>query len=133
MKHNSGFLALIFSSLIMVITFSIIQTQNIGSQGLVVDLWTVPQFLVGATIFFLNSFLISLTENKRDSLQIFYRMEIQITIIALLLWETYEIVTNPSFWMFTIFNNVMDVTVGLIGLKCGILIEGMIPHKITGN
>ena len=133
MKHNSGFLALIFSSLIMVITFSIIQTQNIGSQGLVVDFWTVPQFLVGATIFFLNSFLISLTENKRDSLQIFYRMEIQITIIALLLWETYEIVTNPSFWMFTIFNNVMDVTVGLIGLKCGILIEGMIPHKITGN
>ena len=133
MKHNSGFLALIFSSLIMVITFSIIQTQNIGSQGLVVDFWTVPQFLVGATIFFLNSFLISLTENKRDSLQIFYRMEIQITIIALLLWETYEIVTNPSFWMFTIFNNVMDVTVGLIGLKCGILIEGMIPNKITGN
>ena len=133
MKHNSGFLALIFSSLIMVITFSIIQTQNIGSQGLVVDFWTVPQFLVGATIFFLNSFLISLTENKRDSLQIFYRMEIQITIIALLLWETYELVTNPSFWMFTIFNNVMDVTVGLIGLKCGILIEGMIPHKITGN
>jgi len=133
MKHNSGVLALIFSSLIMVITFSIIQTQNIGSQGLVVDLWTVPQFLVGATIFFLNSFLISLTENKRDSLQIFYRMEIQITIIALLLWETYEIVTNPSFWMFTIFNNVMDVTVGLIGLKCGILIEGMIPNKITGN
>ena len=60
-------------------------------------------------------------------------MEIQITIIALLLWETYELITNPSFWMFTIFNNVMDVTVGLIGLKCGILIEGMIPHKITGN
>ena len=60
-------------------------------------------------------------------------MEIQITIIALLLWEAYELVTNPSFWMSTIINNVMDVTVGLIGLRFGILIEGMIPHKITGN
>ncbi len=133
MKHNSGFLVLIFSSLIMVITLSISQTPNVVFRGLVVDFWTVPHFLVGATIFFLNSFLISFTENSRDSLQIFYRMEIQITIIALLLWEAYELVTNPSFWMSTIINNVMDVTVGLIGLRFGILIEGMIPHKITGN
>jgi len=117
----------------MVTTFSIFQTPEFGSRGFVVDFWTVPHFLAGATIYFLSSFFISLTENSRDSLQIFYRMEIQITIIALLVWEVYGLVTNPSFWMSTIINNVMDVSVGLFGLRCGILIERWIPLEITSN
>jgi len=60
-------------------------------------------------------------------------MEIQITIIALLVWEGYKLGMNPSFWMSNIINNVMDVIVGLFGLRCGIFIEGWIPLEITGH
>lgn len=133
MKHNSGFLALIFLSLIMVITFSIFQTPNVGSRGLVVDFWTVPHFLAGATIFFLCSFFISLTENRRDSLQVFSGMEIELTVLVLLVWEVYELVVTPSFWSSTIVNNVVDVSVGLIGLRFGVLVEGWVPLKISNK
>jgi hypothetical protein len=133
MKHNSGFLALIFSSLMMVITFFIFQTPNVGSRGLIVDYWTVPHFLFGATLFFIWSFFMSLTNRVSKFLQALPGVETVLTVLAILMWEVYELVENPSFWSSTLINNVMDVSVGLIGLKVGILIEEWILSEFPNK
>ena len=95
-----------------------------------VDFWASTHFLFGATIYLFTSFFGSLTNRVSVYLQGFPGIEYKLTIFFIVVWEVYELVTNPSFWMSTFIYNLMDIVICLIGLKCGIFIEAWIP---SGN